>query len=317
MKTNLLGVIGPYITSTMLIFTVEITAQTFDDFEDGDSSDWFFFGGNEAGGGGNASDDRPAAGLFYLDTGWGGAGSGSVFYGGFVKNLENDQQITLPEDPWFSVSYYVESGSTVDQFTLEFTLREDTDGEGYEEGEDDSFRFDLLVDSSTFDDTWKNLLVPISDFTHLTSGGDGIFNGNIDEIVVVIAGVVGDEATDVLIDFDSFSFATSPNTAVEEAQRISDVPSDFALNAAFPNPFNPSTTIEFSLAKADLVDLSIYNISGQKVRTLIANQYTSGKYAVHWDARNDAGAMVASGVYFYVMSTTSGFRQTQHLLFLK
>ncbi len=100
-----------------------------------------------------------------------GAGSGSMFYGGFVKNLENDQQITLPEDPW-SLSYYVESGSTVDQVTVEFTLREDTDGEGYEEGEDDSFRFDLLVDSSAFDDTWKHLLVPISYFTHLTTDGE-------------------------------------------------------------------------------------------------------------------------------------------------
>ena len=101
---------------------------------------------------------------------------------------------------------------------------------------------------------------------------------------MVIAGVLNDEATDVLIDFDSFSFATSPSTAVKEAQRISDVPSAFALNAAFLNPFNPSTTIEFSLAKAGLVDSSIYNISGQKVPILIANQYTSGKYAVHWDA---------------------------------
>ena len=73
-----------------------------------------------------------------------------MFYGGFAKNLGNDQQITLPEDPWSSSSYHVESGSTVDQFTVEFTLREDTDGEGYEEGEDDSFRFDLLVDSSAF-----------------------------------------------------------------------------------------------------------------------------------------------------------------------
>ena len=55
---------------------------------------------------------------------------------------------------------------------------------------------------------------------------------------MVIAGVVGDEATDVLIDFDSFSFATSPSTAVDEEQRVSDVPSAFALNDAFPNPFN-------------------------------------------------------------------------------
>ena len=313
---NTPGVFGLYIACITLIFPIEAGAQTFDDFEDGDSSDWFFFGGNEAGGGGAVADDRPAEGSFYLDTGWGGAGSSSVFYGGFFKNLENDQQIALPNDPWFSVSYYVESGSTVDQFTIEFTIREDTDGEGYEEGEDDSFRFDLAVDSSSFDDTWKLAMVPIGDFINLTTGGDGTFDGNVDEIVVVIASVVGDEATDVLVDFDNFSFTSSKSTAVEEAQRASDVPSEFELNAAFPNPFNSSTTIEFSLPRTDWVDLSIYNIGGQKVQTLTANRFAAGIYSVRWDARDEAEAL-SSGVYFYVMSTASGFRQTQRLLFLK
>ena len=104
------------------------------------------------------------------------------------------------------------------------------------------------------------------------------------------------------------------NTASVHGEKIH--PLSFDLLPAFPNPFNSSTTIEFSLARTDWVDLSIYNIRGQKVQTLTANRFAAGIYSVRWDARDEAEAL-SSGVYFYVMSTASGFRQTQRLLFLK
>ena len=66
----------------------------------------------------------------------------------------------------------------------------------------------------------------------------------------------------------------------------------------YPNPFNPSTTIEFSIPQTGRVKLSIYNIRGQKVKTLINGDIERGKHRVVWDGRDDGNRSVASGVYF-------------------
>jgi len=71
----------------------------------------------------------------------------------------------------------------------------------------------------------------------------------------------------------------------------------------YPNPFNPSTTVRFYLPQAELVSLAIYNITGQKVVTLLAGQVESGYTAVTWDGLDFAGHPVASGVYFYRLET--------------
>lgn len=69
---------------------------------------------------------------------------------------------------------------------------------------------------------------------------------------------------------------------------------------AFPNPFNPSTTISFALPVEGFVDVAIYNVLGQRVRTLVANQeFSQGSHNIRWDSRNDQGKRVASGVYIY------------------
>ena len=72
-----------------------------------------------------------------------------------------------------------------------------------------------------------------------------------------------------------------------------------ALFQNFPNPFNPSTTIRFTVAAESPVELLIFNVQGQKVRTLIEDSRTAGSYRVVWDGRNDRGKLVATGVYFY------------------
>ena len=70
----------------------------------------------------------------------------------------------------------------------------------------------------------------------------------------------------------------------------------------YPNPFNPATTITFSLTEGGPVDLVIYNTLGQKVRTLIANAtLKSGNHQILWDGKNEAGLAVSSGVYLYEM----------------
>ena len=67
----------------------------------------------------------------------------------------------------------------------------------------------------------------------------------------------------------------------------------------FPNPFNPTTTISFSLINDSDVEISVYNIKGQKVKTLINKQMHKGKHSVIWAGINDSNKLVSSGIYLY------------------
>jgi len=78
-----------------------------------------------------------------------------------------------------------------------------------------------------------------------------------------------------------------------------ETPSGFQLDQNYPNPFNPSTTIQYSLNEAGYVNLSIYNITGQKIRTLVDNYHSIGSHAVTWNSLDDSGKSIAAGLYIY------------------
>ena len=71
----------------------------------------------------------------------------------------------------------------------------------------------------------------------------------------------------------------------------------------FPNPFNPTTTISFSIPNDSNIELSIYNIKGQKVKTLANEQYSKGEHSIVWNGDDDKGKSVSSGIYFYKLRT--------------
>ena len=71
----------------------------------------------------------------------------------------------------------------------------------------------------------------------------------------------------------------------------------------YPNPFNPKTTIAFTLAKAGKVDINIYNLKGQKVKTLLSDNLLPGKHSIVWDGKDDKGSGLGSGIYFVKMQT--------------
>jgi len=77
------------------------------------------------------------------------------------------------------------------------------------------------------------------------------------------------------------------------------LPATFAISRNYPNPFNPTTMIDYQLPQSADVKLEIYNVLGQKVRTLVNAKMAAGRYQATWDARNDAGTPVGSGVYIY------------------
>ena len=94
------------------------------------------------------------------------------------------------------------------------------------------------------------------------------------------------------------------------------IPGAFALHQNFPNPFNPSTEIRFDLPEAGNVNLAIYNLMGQKIRTLSSVNMTPGYHAIIWDGTNDMGSQVATGMYFYSIQSNN-FQATKKMLFLK
>jgi flagellar hook assembly protein FlgD len=74
-------------------------------------------------------------------------------------------------------------------------------------------------------------------------------------------------------------------------------PNALSIRGVFPNPFNPSTTIVFSLPRTGQATLAIYNPSGQKIRELVSGAITAGNHSMQWDGRDDKGKIVSSGVY--------------------
>jgi len=93
-------------------------------------------------------------------------------------------------------------------------------------------------------------------------------------------------------------------------------PKAFALFQNVPNPFNPSTTIRFDLPRPACVKLSIYNVRGEAVATIFDGQMTEGRKEIAWSGRDDGGAIVASGIYFYRL-VAGDFTQTRKMVLLK
>ncbi len=89
-----------------------------------------------------------------------------------------------------------------------------------------------------------------------------------------------------------------------------------ALMNNYPNPFNPTTTIKFSLAKKAQVRLDVYNIRGQKVKTLVNDSMDAGAHQIVWNGDDDAGKTAASGVYFYRLKT-GGYNSVRKMLLIK
>ncbi len=90
----------------------------------------------------------------------------------------------------------------------------------------------------------------------------------------------------------------------------------FSLSQNYPNPFNSATTIEFSIPEDSMVDLCIYNILGQQVRSLVSEKLAAGNHIVRWDGRSESGNNVGSGVYVSVL-TAGGKRNIQRMTCLR
>ena len=93
-------------------------------------------------------------------------------------------------------------------------------------------------------------------------------------------------------------------------------PISYQLFQNFPNPFNPTTIIDYELPRTELVSLKIFDIMGREVSFLINEIQKPGRKSIIWDATNDLGQSVSAGMYFYTIQI-GNFRQTKKMVLLK
>ncbi len=98
-----------------------------------------------------------------------------------------------------------------------------------------------------------------------------------------------------ILDYFGVLVGNEDNTVIAEAKA--------GINKVYPNPFNPTTTIDLSIVKSGKVKVDIYNVRGQKVSTLLNGELSAGNHKLTWNGKNDLGNTVTSGVYFLKMQT--------------
>ena len=107
----------------------------------------------------------------------------------------------------------------------------------------------------------------------------------------------------------------SAATAITELEDRN-TPDEYELGNAYPNPFNPETTIRFSLPWSVDVKVDVFNDQGQLVRTLVNETLNAGQFEVTWDGTDNAGRQVASGVYIYRINAPN-LSMSKKVTFLK
>ncbi len=105
------------------------------------------------------------------------------------------------------------------------------------------------------------------------------------------------------IGYNGISGEFSIREITSSVQARDEYPKIFALYSNYPNPFNPATTIEFSLTEARFVTLVVYDITSQKVMELVSGEKISGHHSVIWNGTDEFGHNVSSGIYFYRLQT--------------
>ncbi len=118
--------------------------------------------------------------------------------------------------------------------------------------------------------------------------------------------------------FDQYSFVNltlGGSVGVEDGGR-EQIVKKFELKQNYPNPFNPTTTIEYALPKQANVELDIFNVMGQQVKSLVNDHQTAGQYEVKWDGRDNLGVRVGSGIYFYTLKA-GDFKKTGKMVLVR
>ena len=186
--------------------------------------------------------------------------------------------------------------------------------------------------SSTSDAMYREIVIPFADMFTPGWAAKDTDDGVVDNIKLFKFGVHANQAAKVNADGDTVSAGVSDATTffmddlrLAHSQRVptwlstkdeASLATSFSLSQNYPNPFNPTTTIEYSLDQNRDVELSIYSITGELIRTLDSGSKTAGVHKVMWNGLDNRSHQVASGIYIYTISAGE-FNATKRLVLLR
>ena len=130
------------------------------------------------------------------------------------------------------------------------------------------------------------------------------FNNTLNNpsVVFMIDEISAGDVNALPLDIVADNFGQFVNTTLSLDQNIA--PGEFKLYANYPNPFNPATIITYDLAEASVVELSVFDMRGRKIKNLFSGQQNSGKYHATWTGIDDFGKNVGAGVYIYKLKVS-------------
>jgi flagellar hook assembly protein FlgD len=112
-------------------------------------------------------------------------------------------------------------------------------------------------------------------------------------------------------------YSSGKDTRISENRNPKALPESYVLEQNYLNPFNPTTSIGFSLSEAGNVRIEIFNMLGQRIKTLVNKSMGAGHHEVIWDARDDSGRAVATGIYFYHLKTNHNVNLVKKMILMK
>jgi len=164
---------------------------------------------------------------------------------------------------------------------------------------------DFITLTGTYDIASNGTVVNLTAVEDCASDGDDACDGDDTRMVLSDTDAMALESS-----FESYSWMVGDG-ALDNEQ-----PTVYALSANYPNPFNPSTTIDYSMEIAGDVSIVVYDMMGREIKTLVANFATPGSYSVVWDATNNDGLSVSAGMYVYKM-ISGDFVEVNKMLLVK
>jgi hypothetical protein len=140
--------------------------------------------------------------------------------------------------------------------------------------------------------------------------GSGTYYNILDQSTLTVSGGVVPGMT--IPAYTAVCYSSIPDSILNNVKPTnSETPTEFALSQNFPNPFNPTTKIDFKLKQSGLTTLKVYDMLGREVETLVNGELQAGSYQVDFDGRG-----LASGVYFYRLNSGS-FVETKKMMVTK